>query len=237
MIRFENTSFSYDGRESVIDRADFAFEPGLTLCLGLNGCGKSTLLKLAAGVEYPDSGRILIDGQDLWKNEVEARRSLAYFPEQPDLTPYATIRDIIRLVCRLRKEDPQRGAEALELVGLGSLAGRSVRELSQGQRRRALFATVLIGQPGNILLDEPLEAMDRRIETEIVSWIDRRVDSGATVAVVSHALEPFAEKASRAITIVQGKIRLVNDLPASAPDRLSLLRNLAKGLAAEAEPV
>jgi len=50
MIRFENTSFSYDGRESVIDRADFAFEPGLTLCLGLNGCGKSTLLKLAAGV-------------------------------------------------------------------------------------------------------------------------------------------------------------------------------------------
>jgi len=140
-------------------------------------------------------------------------------------------------VCRLRKEDPQRGAEALELVGLGSLAGRSVRELSQGQRRRALFATVLIGQPGNILLDEPLEAMDRRIETEIVSWIDRRVDSGATVAVVSHALEPFAEKASRAITIVQGKIRLVNDLPASAPDRLSLLRNLAKGLAAEAEPV
>jgi len=234
MIRFENTSFSYDGRESVIDRADFAFEPGLTLCLGLNGCGKSTLLKLAAGVEYPDSGRILIDGQDLWKREVEARRSLAYLPEQPDLTPYATIRDIIRLVCRLRKEDPERGAEALDLVGLESLAGRSVRELSQGQRRRALFATVLIGQPANILLDEPLEAMDRRIEAEILSWIGRRVDFGATVAVVSHALEPFAEKASRAVTIVQGRIRLIDDLPAAIPARLELLRNLAKGLPAEA---
>jgi ABC-type multidrug transport system ATPase subunit len=234
MIRFENTSFSYDGRESVIDRADFAFEPGLTLCLGLNGCGKSTLLKLAAGVEYPDSGRILIDGQDLWKREVESRRSLAYLPEQPDLTPYATIRDIIRLVCRLRKEDPQRGAEALDLVGLESLAGRSVRELSQGQRRRALFATVLIGQPANILLDEPLEAMDRRIEAEILSWIGQRVDSGATVVVVSHALEPFAERASRAVTIVQGRIRLIDDLPAAIPARLELLRNLAKGLPAEA---
>lgn len=232
MIRFENTSFSYDGRESVIDKADFAFEPGLTLCLGLNGCGKSTLLKLAAGVEYPDSGRILIDGQDLWQREVEARRSLAYLPEQPDLTPYATIRDIIRLVCRLREEDPQRGAEALELVGLESLAGRSVRELSQGQRRRALFATVLIGQPANILLDEPLEAMDRRIEAVIVSWIGQRVDSGATVAVVSHALEPFAEKATRAVTIVQGRIKLIDDLPAAIPARLELLQNLAKGLPA-----
>jgi ABC-type multidrug transport system ATPase subunit len=234
MIQFENASFSYDGRESIIDRADFALEPGLTLCLGPNSCGKSTLLKLAAGVEYPDSGRILIDGRDLWKEEVEARRSLAYLPEQPDLTPYATIGDIIRLVCRLRQEDPRKGSEALGRVGLESLAGRSVRELSLGQRRRALFAAVLIGQPANLLLDEPLEAMDRGIEAEIHAWIGQRVDAGATVAVVSHALEPFAEKASRAVTIVKGRISLVDRLPDAMPARLDLLRNLAKGLPAEA---
>jgi ABC-type multidrug transport system ATPase subunit len=230
MIRFENVSFSYEGRVKVIDSTNGALGPGLTLCLGLNGCGKSTLLKLAAGVEYPDAGRILLGGRDLWKDEVAARRGLAYLPEYPDLTPYATIKDIIRLVCRLRGEKTDRGGEALEAMGLSDLADRSVRELSLGQRRRALFATVLIGRPEHILLDEPLEAMDRRIKNEILSWIAHRVNSGAAIVVVSHALESFVEMACRAITIDQGKILTVESLPGVSADRLALLEAMAKGL-------
>jgi ABC-type multidrug transport system ATPase subunit len=234
LIQFENVSFSYDGRVRVIDGAEGTLGPGLTLCLGLNGCGKSTLLKLAAGVEYPDSGRILVGDRDLWTDEVAARRNLAYFPEHPDLTPYATINDILRLVCRLRGEEPGRAAEALEAVGLGGLAGRSVRELSLGQRRRALFASILIGRPDQVLLDEPLEAMDNRISDEILSWIRMRVKSGATVVVVSHALDPFVELAARAVTIEQGKVRIVEVLPSVLADRLSLLQSLAKGLPLQA---
>ena len=116
MIRFEQASFSYDGRVRVIDRAEAELGPGLTLCLGLNGCGKSTLLKLAAGVEHPDEGRILLGGRDLWSDEVAARRTLAYLPEHPDLTPFATIGDILRMVCRLRGEAPGRASEALEAM-------------------------------------------------------------------------------------------------------------------------
>lgn len=234
MIRFEGVSFSYEGRVQVIEAADCRLGPGLTLCLGLNGCGKSTFLKLAAGVEYPDSGRVWLGGRNLWTDEVAARRSLAYLPEHPDLTPYATIRDILALVCRLRGENPVRGGEALAAVGLESLAGRSVRELSLGQRRRALFATVLIGRPKHILLDEPLEAMDRRITGEILSWIAGRRDSGAALVVVSQSLEPFAEMADGAMTIQAGKIRVTESLPSVLPQKLALLESLAKGLAPEA---
>ena len=230
MIRFESVSFSYDGRVRVIDGAEAGLGSGLTLCLGLNGCGKSTLLKLAAGVEFPDSGRILLGGHDMWTEEVEARRALAYFPEHSDLTPYATINDILRLVCRLRGEPTGRAAEALETMGLGGLADRSIRELSLGQRRRALFASILIGRPEHILLDEPLEAMDRRISAEIISWIRQRVEDGAAVVVVSHTLEPFAEIAERAVTIDQGKVRTVEGLPSAMKDRQELLEGLAKGL-------
>ncbi len=96
---------------------DLEITPGLTLRLGPNGCGKSTLRKLTAGSERPDSGRIEIDGHDLWSDEVAARRGLAYVPEQPDLTPYATVREILALVCRLRGEPRERGREALARVG------------------------------------------------------------------------------------------------------------------------
>lgn len=230
MIRFRQVSFSYEGGVKVIDRADCRLGPGLTLCLGLNGCGKSTFLKLAAGVEFPDEGEVLLSGHDVWTDEVEARRRLAYFPEHPDVTPYATIQDILRLVCRLRGEPLERGAEALAAVGLAEEARRSVRELSQGQRRRALFATVLVGRPEHILLDEPLEAMDRRIKGEILSWIDSRVKAGAAVVVVSHDLEPFAARARRAITFDEGKVLTVESLPKAPKDRMALLEALAKGL-------
>ncbi len=229
MIRFENVTFTYDGRAKVLDGAEGSLAAGLTLCLGLNGCGKSTLLKLAAGVEFPDSGRVLIDGRDLWRDEVEARRRLAYLPEQPDLTPYATISDILQLVCRLRGEEPGRGREALELMGLAGLEGSSIRELSLGQRRRAVFAAVLVGQPEHVLLDEPLEGMDRSVKAEILSWIGRRVAEGAAVVVVSHTIEPFAAAASRAVTIDGGKIRLVENIPSSPAARMALLESLAKG--------
>ena len=87
MIRFHQASFAYRDGEPVLSGVDLEIPAGLTLLLGPNGCGKSTLLKLAAGVEQPDAGRVEVDGKDLWVDEVEARRSLAYVPEQPDLTP------------------------------------------------------------------------------------------------------------------------------------------------------
>ena len=229
MIRFRQAAFAYRPSEPVLDGIDLEIPPGLTLLLGPNGCGKSTLLKLAAGVERPDAGRVEIDGHDLWTDEVAARRGLAYVPEQPDLTPYATVREILGLVCRLRGEPRSAAEEALGFVGLKDLAHRSVRELSMGQRRRSVLAAALIGTPSHVLLDEPLEAMDRGARESILSWMDRLLAGHATVVVVSHDLAPFAPRADRAFTVRNGHTLRVDPLPADPAERLALLEHLARG--------
>ena len=229
MIRLHGAAFAYREGEPVLGGVDLEIHPGLTLLLGPNGCGKSTLLKLAAGIERPDAGRVEVNGRDLWTDEVEARRSLAYVPEQPDLTPYATVREILLMVCRLRGEPRMRAAEALDFVGLRDLAHRSVRELSMGQRRRAVLAAALIGTPRHILLDEPLEAMDRGAREDILAWIDRLLAGGATVLVVSHEIEPFAPRAQRAITVRNGQCLAVDRLPDDPAERMALLERMARG--------
>ncbi|HTQ79600.1 MAG TPA: ABC transporter ATP-binding protein [Thermoanaerobaculia bacterium] len=231
MIRLRGIGFAYNPGEPVLEGLDLDLSPGLTLLVGPNGCGKSTLLKIAAGVERPDRGRIEIDGHDAWAAEAAARQSLAYVPEQPDLTPYATVREILRLVCRLRGEPVGEAETALARVGLGALAHRSVRELSMGQRRRAVLAAAFIGRPTHILLDEPLEAMDRGARDDILAWIDGLTigGGGATVLTVSHDLAPFAPRASRAVTVRQGKTAVWDPLPGDPEERRALLERLARG--------
>ena len=229
MMVFEGVTFAYEPSRPVLRDASLALGPGLSLLVGPNGCGKSTLLKLAAGVERPDRGRILIDGIDLWEREVEARHALAYLPEFPDITPYATLRDVLRLVCRLRGEPKATGAKALEIFGLANEADHSVRELSSGQRKRALFAAAFIGWPGHIFLDEPLDALDRQISDDVLKWIGERTASGATLVVVSHAIEPLAGLVTRAVTMRDGSCTVHEGLPAEPAARLRLLDALARG--------
>ena len=229
MIQFQNVSFSYEKEEKVLHSVSLELHPGLSLLLGPNGCGKSTLLKLAAGVEIPDEGNITINGHDLWKNEVPARKGLAYMPEHPDLTPYASIKEIMDLVCRLREQPLEEGIKALEFVGLQHLAHRTVRELSMGQRRRSVFAACLIGTPSHILLDEPFEGMDRHIQKDILAWIEGHTRSGATVLVVSHMIEPFIDLASVAVTVQSGKAFRLKNLPDQMEKKIAFLEQLAEG--------
>lgn len=231
MMVFEGVTFAYEPGRPVVREASFTLGPGLTILVGPNGCGKSTLLKLAAGVERPDRGRILVDGLDLWEREVEARRKLAYLPEFPDITPYATLDDVLRLVCRLRGEPRRAGAEALERFGLAAESGRSVRELSSGQRKRALFAAAFVGRPDHVLLDEPLDSLDRQIADDVLRWIGERTAAGATMVVVSHAIEPLAGLVTRAVTVHDGSAGLHEDVPGDGAARLRFLDALARGKA------
>ena len=228
-FRLHGVSFGYRHGEPVLASADVEIGGGLSLLVGPNGCGKSTLLKLAAGVEQPETGRVEIAGHDLWRQEVAARSGLAYVPEQPDLTPYATVGEVLALVCRLRGEPAKSAVEALERVGLAGLGRRSIRELSMGQRRRAVLAAARIGSPRQVLLDEPLEAMDRGAREDILAWIDGLVVGGAAVLVVSHDLEPFAPRAARALTPRGGGVLVLDPLPADPAGRMALLDRLARG--------
>lgn len=222
VIRLRDVGFSYATGRRVLDRVSFDFGAGLTLVLGPNGAGKSTLLKIIAGVERPEAGSVEIQGFDLWKDEVAARRNLVYVPEHPDLTPYATIRDVIHLVCRLRSQPLAAGDKALDRVGMRALADRSVRELSMGQRRRAVLAAAWIGEPKVAVMDEPLEAMDRTIRKDILGWIANLAADGAAVIVATHQIEPFIATAARILTVRDGGCLVIDPLPADPAARIQL---------------
>jgi ABC-type multidrug transport system ATPase subunit len=228
VIRLRNVVFAYRPAERILDDLSLEIGPGLTLLIGPNGSGKSTLLKILAGVERPDAGTAAIEGVDLWKNEVDARRHLAYVSEHPDLTPYATIRDVIALVCRLRGEPLEAGNNALARAGLTRVADRSIREVSMGQRRRAVLAAAWVGSPRVAILDEPLEAMDRGIRDDILSWVVSVVESGAAVVIATHQVEPFVAQATRAIALRDGAWRIFDGLPADRFERTAFLESLAR---------
>lgn len=230
MIRFREIQFTYDGATPALVVPALDIEPGLTIVVGPNGAGKSTLLRIAAGVDRPFHGTVTIDDVDLWKSEVEARQQLAYVPEHPELTPYATIADVLTLVARLRGAERSAAAAALDRVGLIDVAWHTVRELSMGQRRRALFATALIGDPRVVVLDEPLETMDHAMRDLICDWVRARRAAGATVLIATHDLQPFAPGVDRAVVVHDGTVRLVQASELGSPaERLSHLERLAAG--------
>lgn len=213
--------FGYHRGAPVLTAEVLRIGPGLTLLLGPNGAGKSTLLKLLAGVERPSEGTITLDGIDLWRDEAGSRQRLAYVPEQPDLTPYASVREVIRLVASLRSVPLADGEAALDRVGLSAVAGRSIRELSMGQRRRAILAAAFIGRPDTLLLDEPLETLDRSMRDTLLAWLSDRIEAGATVLVSTHEIEPFLAQAAEIVTVVSGAVRSTT-LPADPAARRQL---------------
>jgi ABC-2 type transport system ATP-binding protein len=228
LVQLDGVRFAYaHGAPPSLDCPRLALGAGLALVVGPNGAGKSTLLRVAAGVERPAAGRVRLAGHDAWRDEVAARRELAFVPEHPELAPYASVGEVLLLVARLRGQGDDAAWAALAHVGLDALAHRTVRELSMGQRRRALLAAALVGAPRVVVLDEPLESMDRATRALIVDWCAERRAAGAAVLVATHEIGPFAALVDRALVVAGGRVAVHDDLPADPDERLTRLEGLA----------
>jgi len=206
VIELQDVAFGYDDTRTTLEVPSLTIPAGLTLVVGRNGSGKSTFLRLIAGVDPPRRGTIRIESLDLWRDEVEARRRLAYVPETPELTPYATIADVLRLVASLRGVTMASVVNAIDRVGLFELAGRTVRELSMGQRRRAMLASALVGEPRVIILDEPLETLDVEMRAFVVDWVASLRAAGAAVLVATHDVASFSAIADRTLAVDAGRV-------------------------------
>jgi ABC-type multidrug transport system ATPase subunit len=205
MIHASALRHGYGAERWVLHDVHLDLAAGLTLLVGPNGCGKSTLLRLLAGIERPDGGEIAIDGHDLWREEVAARRRLAYVPERPELDPYVTVAETARFVGRLFDRPRSAVGEALQRLGVGELGRRRPEELSLGQRRRVHLALAMLAEPQNLLLDDPLEALDAHGRELVIAWLDERLAAGATALVVSHVLDPLVGRAAVALTLEEGR--------------------------------
>ncbi|MEX0344337.1 MAG: ABC transporter ATP-binding protein [Rhizobiaceae bacterium] len=142
--------------------------------LGPSGCGKTTTLRMIAGFVAPTGGMIKIGGEDVTFLPPE-RRGIGIVFQNYAIFPHMNVFDNIAFGLQMRKVDKaeiaKRVAAALEQVGLGGYEARYQRELSGGEQQRVALARVLITEPGILLLDEPLSALDKKLREEMKYWI------------------------------------------------------------------
>lgn len=178
--------------------------------LGGSGCGKTTLLRLLAGFEQPDSGRILIDGQDMTGVPPYLRpvnmmfQSYALFPH---LDVAGNIAYGLKRENVAKPQIASRVAEALALVKLEGLGARRPSQLSGGQRQRVALARALVKRPKLLLLDEPLAALDRKLrEGTRFELVRLQEQIGLTFVIVTHDQAEAMSMASRLAVMNAGRI-------------------------------
>jgi len=185
----------------------------LTALLGPSGSGKSTLLRIIAGLERPDSGRVVIDGDDVTTARPQDR-CIGFVFQHYAAFAHMTVRENIAFGLRIRKRPREeiraRVDELLSLVGLTPWAGQRPGQLSGGQRQRMALARALAVQPQVLLLDEPFGALDANVRAELRRWLRRLHDEqGVTTVLVTHDQEEAMEVADTIAVMNEGRIEQV----------------------------
>lgn len=185
------------------------FAPGkITAICGPNGAGKSTLLSTLAGLLTPDSGRVLLDGNDLaaYAPRVRAQRT-GYLPQDGELAWDMSVRNLVALGrLPFRDEAKEPGEQAIAKLGLEDFADRPVSTLSGGERARVLLARVLAGEPRWILADEPLAALDIAHQMHLVQHLKNVAASGVGVMLVVHDLALAMNHADQVLVLDDGAL-------------------------------
>ncbi|KAB8312486.1 ABC transporter ATP-binding protein [Erwinia endophytica] len=201
----------YYGPTKVLQDLDLTVRKGeLLTLLGSSGSGKTTLLQIISGLTEPTSGRLLIDGRDETWTPVH-QRDIGVVFQNYALFPHLTIAENVAFPLRMRRlpaaEVARKVRDALEMVELGHAAQRFPRALSGGQQQRVALARCLVYQPGIILMDEPLGALDRQLR-ETMQMEIRRIhrESGATIIFVTHDQEEALALSDRICLMNEGRI-------------------------------
>lgn len=201
---------SYAG-SAVFNDIDCQVERGeFVTLLGPSGCGKSTLLRCIAGLTPVDSGRILLDGQDLVPLSPQ-KRGIGMVFQSYALFPNMTVEQNVAFGLRMQKvkgeESQARAREALQLVELQDFAARYPHQLSGGQCQRVALARSLVTRPRLLLLDEPLSALDARIRKHLREQIrEIQRELGLTTLFVTHDQEEALTLSDRIFLMNQGRI-------------------------------
>ena len=217
ILRVENLCKEYGkGQTKVkaLDNVSFSVEKGeFVAIVGASGSGKSTLLHLLGGVDRPNSGKVFIEGKDIYKlNDDELaifrRRQVGLIYQFYNLIPILNVEENITLHISLdwRKVDEKRLEELINLLGLSGRRTHLPNELSGGQQQKTSIGRAMITNPAIILADEPTGNLDSKSSDEVVTLLKKsNKDYKQTIIMITHNLE-IAKVADRIITIEDGKI-------------------------------
>jgi putative spermidine/putrescine transport system ATP-binding protein len=209
-VRLEGLHREFSGVRA-LDGLDLTLRPGeLVALLGPSGCGKTTALRLVAGLDDPDSGRVVVGDRDV--THVPAnRRDMGMVFQAYSLFPHLTAQQNVEFGLKLRRVDRSKRAgrarQMLELVGLASQADRFASQLSGGQQQRVALARALAIQPAVLLLDVPWSALDAKVRAQLRDEIRRvQLEVGTTTLFVTHDQEEALSISDRVGVMNQGRL-------------------------------
>ncbi len=215
-LRFERVERRFDDGLVAIEALDLTIDAGsFTVLLGPSGCGKSTLLRLAAGLDDPQSGRVVLAEDGVDRSPKGGPTGFVF--QEAQLLPWRTLEANVALPLELAGDTTPanlhaRVEEALRRVGLAGAATRMPHELSGGMKMRASLARALVRAPRLFLLDEPFGALDEltrsRLDDELRALAK---DLRITVLFVTHSIQEAAYLADRVIVFSPRPARIVGD--------------------------
>lgn len=217
ILKVENLVKTYGKGETkinAVDNVSFTVNKGeFVAIVGASGSGKSTLLHLIGGVDRPTSGKVYIDGKDIYSlnNDnlaIFRRRQIGLIYQFYNLIPILNVEENITLPCDLdgTTVDKQRLQNLLKTLGLENRKTHLPNQLSGGQQQRVSIGRAMINNPSIMLADEPTGNLDSKASEEIISLLKlSNKKFNQTVIIITHDLE-IAKEAERVITIEDGKI-------------------------------
>ena len=238
-IEIKELSFSYDSKP-FIDNLDLKINDGeMVGIIGNTGSGKSTFVRLIAGLIKSDSGKIIIDGDDITNkkfNKKILRRKLGIVFQFPEMQLFEqTIEKDIFFGLKQYKltydEKYKRAKEALEFLGLDfeRIKDKSPLALSGGEKRKIAVAGILVCKPKYLIFDEPIAGLDCNSRDNFMKLLLALKQNGTTIIIISHNTDYLAEYADRILVMDGGKI-VLDDKPNEIFNQATLLNNLNIGV-------
>lgn len=217
MIKMENVRKTFNkGKLVALDNVNFEVKSGEVICvIGPSGSGKSTLIRCMSGLETPDAGNVLIDGEAMDfkhpKNNHHLIAKLGFVFQHFNLFPHMTVMKNLTLgpvvVNGKKEEEAEAAAESLlKRVGMLEKKDAFPAQLSGGQKQRVAIARALTGQPEVILFDEPTSALDPEMIGEVLNVMLELARGGMTLVVVTHEMGFAREVATRVVFMDEGRI-------------------------------
>ena len=230
ILRIEHLSKVYGQGENqvrAVDDVSFSVEKGEFLAIiGPSGSGKSTLLHILGGVDRPTSGKVYVDGQDVYAQDEDhlaifRRRQVGLIYQFYNLIPVLNVVENMTLPVLMdgRAVNRQRLDELLDVLGLRGREKHLPNQLSGGQQQRVSIARALMKKPRIILADEPTAALDYETSIEVLTVLEEVIHGGTTMLMVTHN-EEIAKMANRVIRMKGGVVAeiIVNRHPAAAKE-------------------
>ncbi len=211
-LTFENVSLSFGSLEAVRN-VSFELQPGEIVCLlGPSGCGKTTLLRIAAGVERPQTGRVLIDGVEMAgpaRNIPPEKRNIGLMYQDFALFPHLSIIDNVAFGLRSlsRKDALHEARNALARVGLAEYENSFPHALSGGEQQRVALARAIVPRPQVMLMDEPFSGLDQRLRENVRGeTLALLKETRATTMLVTHDPVEAMGLSDRILLMRQGQL-------------------------------